>query len=236
MQSRILSGLQDAGDTVGVASCQNADQRGKETMKELTRSYKPLAISSLAPHTGYARPFFYTQNQVKPSSSALEVMTDLQFVPAGTIHADIDVDTATQKMIARGVRMLLVTDSNDDVIGLITSRDLLGERATNVMNDRGIPLGEVKVSDIMTVGECIEVLEFKDVLHAHVGDIVETLKHSGRQHAVVVEPESFSGKPVIRGIFSASQIARQLGVRAQTQEISETFAEIDRAMSALSAR
>lgn len=201
-------------------------------MDELSSEFKPLTISTLAPHTGYARPFFYTQNKVKPSSSALEVMTDLQFVPAGTIRADIDIDTATQKMIARGVRMLLVMDSNDDVIGLITSRDLLGDRTAAVMGSRGIPLNEVKVSDIMTVSACIEVLQLADVLHARVGDIVETLKHSGRQHALVVEPESFSGKPVVRGIFSASQIARQLGVRSQTQEISETFAEIDQAMSA----
>lgn len=205
-------------------------------MEERTEGFKPLAISTLAPNTGYARPFYYLQNQVTPSSSALEVMTDLQFIPAGTIRADIDVDTATQKMIARGVRSLLVIDSNEDVIGIITSRDLLGERTAAVMLGRGVPFGEVKVSDIMTVSDCIEVLQFTDVLHAHVGDIVETLKHSGRQHALVVEQESFSGKTMIRGIFSASQIARQLGVRAQTQEISETFAEIDRAMSAQAAR
>lgn len=205
-------------------------------MKELTRSYEPLAISTLAPQTGYAHPFFYSQNHVKPSSSALEVMTDLQFIPAGTIRADIDVDTATQKMIARGVRMLLVTDNEDDVIGLITSRDLLGERTAAVMHNRRVRFSEVRVSDIMTTADCIEVLQLKDVLHACVGDIVQTLKHSGRQHALVVEVESFSGKPMIRGIFSASQIARQLGVGTQAQEISETFAEIDRAMSAPAAR
>lgn len=198
--------------------------------KRRTATFKPLAISTLAPNTGYSRPFFYLQNQINASSSALEVMTDLRFIPAGTIRADIDIDTATQKMIARGVRSLLVVDSNDDVIGIITSRDLLGDRAATVMHRNGIPFADVTVRNIMTTGDCIEVLQLQDVLHACVGDIVETLKHSGRQHALVVEQESFSGKDIIRGIFSASQIARQLGVRAPAQEISETFAEIDRAM------
>lgn len=199
-------------------------------------AFKPLAISTLAPHTGYSRPFFYAQNQVSASSSAMEVMTDLRFIPAGTIRADIDVDTATQKMIARGVRSLLVIDGNEDVIGIITSRDLIGERTAAVMHGRGISFSAVMVRDIMTPGDCVEVLQLQDVLHARVGDIVETLKHSGRQHALVVEQEPSSGKNTIRGIFSASQIARQLGVRAQVQEISETFAEIDRAMSAAAAR
>jgi len=201
-------------------------------MEEKTEPFKPLAVSMLAPHTGYARPFFYMQNSVTASSSALEVMTDLRFIPAGTIRADIDIDTATQKMIARGVRALLIVDSDDIVVGILTSRDLLGERTAIVMQERGIPFHKVMARDIMTARDGIEALQLQDVLHARVGDIVETLKHSGRQHALVIEQETFSGKDTIRGIFSASQIARQLGMRAPAQEISETFTEIDRALRA----
>ncbi|MFZ3174169.1 MAG: CBS domain-containing protein, partial [Thiobacillus sp.] len=69
-------------------------------------------------------------------------------------------------------------------------------------------------------------------LHAHVGDIVETLKHSGRQHALVVEDEPLTEKPTIRGIFSASQIARQLGIPLQAQELAQTFEQIDLAIKA----
>lgn len=205
-------------------------------MEERTDTFKPLAVSTLTAPTGYARPFFYLQNAVTASSSALEVMTDLRFIPAGTIRADIDVDTATQKMIARGVRSLLVIDSEDIVVGILTSRDLLGERAEAVMHERCVAFSEVKVRDIMTASDCIEVMQLNDVLHARVGDIVETMKHSGRQHALVVEQETFSGKDMIRGVFSASQIARQLGVRAPAQEISETFSEIDRALRARAQR
>jgi len=201
-------------------------------MVDQTKSFQPLRIARLSPHTGYARPFFYVQNPVKASSSALEVMTDLRFIPAGTVSANLDLDTATQKMIARGVRSLLVTDDLDDVIGIITARDVLGDRPVNVMQARAIQYTDIRVRDIMTADEHIEVLDLEDVLHARVGDIVETLKHSGRQHALVVEEESFSGKKTIRGIFSASQIARQLGVGVQTNALSDTFAGIDSAMSA----
>lgn len=178
------------------------------------------------------RPYFHSPNLVKVSASALEVMTDLRFVPAATVQADVDVETATQKMIARGVRSLLVVDAGEDVIGIITSRDLIGDRPVEVMSGRNLSFAEVKVRDVMTTGEHIEVMPLEDVLHARVGDIVATLKHSGRQHALAVEADSFSGKPMIRGIFSASQIARQLGIALQQHELSQTFAEIDRAISA----
>ena len=195
-------------------------------------NFKPLSLATLKPQTGYLRPYFSTPKLVKVSDCALEVMTDLHFVPAAVAHGEIDVESATQKMISRGVRTLLVTDAGENVIGIITSRDLLGDRPHQVMHSRSISFSEVLVRDIMTPAEKIEVIPLNDVLHARVGDIVMTLKHSGRQHALVVEDEAFSDKHMIRGIFSASQIARQLGIALQQHELFQTFAEIDRAIQA----
>jgi CBS-domain-containing membrane protein len=193
-------------------------------------SFRPLTLSTLKPQTGYIRPYFSTPSLVTVMDCALEVMTDLNFVPAAVVQDELDIESATQKMIARGVRSLLVTDSHHDVIGIVTSRDLIGDRPHQVMDRLVIPFAEVKVSHIMTAAADIEVMPLQDVLHARVGDIVMTLKHSGRQHALVVEETEFGEKPMIRGIFSASQIARQLGIALQQHELAQTFAEIDRAI------
>ena len=47
---------------------------------------------------------------------------------------------------------------------------------------------------------------------AEVGHIVATLKAAGRQHALVAESGPDGTAQTVRGIFSLSQIARQLGV------------------------
>lgn len=198
--------------------------------------FRPLPLSTLSPKTGFAKPYFYAQNPVKVSSSAMEVLTDFRFVPAATVYAEVDIETTMQKMIARGVRSLLVIDAVSDVIGLVTARDLLGDRPLEVMNLSDLEFGEVKVSQVMTPAENIEVIPLENVLLAHVGDVVETLKHSGRQHAMVVEVESFSGKAVIRGVFSAAQIARQLGIVLEKHDLTRTFAEIDAAMASQTPR
>ena len=103
-------------------------------------NFKPLSLTTLKPQTGYVRPYFSTPKLVKVSDCALEVMTDLHFVPAAVAHGEIDVESATQKMISRGVRTLLVTDAGENVIGIITSRDLLGDRPHQVMYSRSISL------------------------------------------------------------------------------------------------
>lgn len=192
--------------------------------------FQALQLSMLTQGTGYSRPYFYTPNPVEIDSSALEVMTDLRYVPAATSEVQVSVTAATQKMIARGVRLLLVIDDADNVIGLITARDLDGDRIKEAVDSKGLPLEKLKVGDIMTSE--IEVLPLEAVLHARVGDIVETLKHSGRQHALVVDEEPFTQKPMVRGVFSASQIARQLSIISSAQQdLTQTFSQIDQAIS-----
>jgi CBS domain-containing protein len=192
-------------------------------------SFKPLPLSMLKAGTGFSKPYFYSPNPVVITSSAIEVMTDLRFVPAETTQTAVGVAAASQKMIARGVRLLLVVDSADDVVGLITARDLEGQRIQQAMDATGLRYAELKVSDIMT--QDIEVMPLEMMVHARVGDIVETLRHSGRQHALIVDEEPFTGKTMIRGIFSASQIGRQLGIISGQHDLSHTFTQIDEAIS-----
>ena len=82
------------------------------------------------------------------------------------------------------------------------------------------------MSHIMTPQEKLEVLCMKDVAAAKVGHIVATLKKCGRQHALVVDTEGPGQAQKVRGIFSASQVSRQLGMEIQTIQVAQTFAEV----------
>ena len=66
----------------------------------------------------------------------------------------------------------------------------------------------------------------RQVKTAAVGDIVATLKQTHRQHALVVTVGADS-KQVVCGLFSITQIARQLGAQTQTFELAHTFSEIE---------
>ena len=133
-------------------------------------------------------------------------------------------------MIRRGVRLLLVTDDDRQVLGLITSNEVSGEKAVQFALERGIKRQEIRVRDLMTPREQLEVLLYADLIHAEVGHVVATLKHAGRQHALVTDLGGEGKVQAVRGIFSASQIARQLGISIQTTEVAHTFAEIGAAL------
>jgi len=167
--------------------------------------------------------------RVDARSSAIEVMTDLHRVPAATVSAAMPLDMTRQAMILRGVRMLLVVDAERNVKGLITAHDLQGERPVTLSQAHGVKPSELTVGDLMTPVDAVEAFRLHDVLKASVGEVVAALKTMGRQHALVIEAHA-GETPSIRGIFSASQIARQMGVPPFVDELARTFAEIEMAV------
>ena len=82
----------------------------------------------------------------------------------------------------------------------------------------------------MTPAEDIVALRLEDVRSAKVGHIVASLKQAGRHHELVAETLP-GGEIRIRGMFSVSQIARQLGMPLQITELARTFAEIEQALA-----
>lgn len=206
----------------------------------MDRQYQELPIRELGPGAGFRRPQQAQPARVTLESPALEVMTDLLRISPATIRPQAPLEGANQFMISRGVRLLLVIDVHDSVLGVLTATDVLGEKALRVAAERGIRRGELTAGDLMTPAEAVEVIALADVQGARVGHVLETLRRAGRQHALVVEEESVGGSPqsggalrhaMVRGIFSVSQLARQLGLLLpQAGEVARTFAEIEAAL------
>jgi len=206
----------------------------------MERDYAPLPIHELGANAGFRRPLAPPAPRVGAESPAAQVMTDLARVAPATIRPQAPLAGANQFMITRGVRLLLVTDEHESVLGVLTASDILSEKPMRAAIDRGLRRDELTVADVMTPAEQVEVIAYADVEGARVGHVLETLRRGGRQHALVVDFDQIpSGRPLtppaqrtmVRGIFSISQIARQLGVAVPAgAEVARTFSEIESAI------
>jgi len=191
----------------------------------MTREYSTLTLVPLAPvaRISDATP----PARVTLDDPALAVMTDLQHVSVATTTPEEFIEEAHAMMIRRGVRLLFVLDAGGAVQGVITATDLLGEKPMRFMQDRRIPHSEIRVADIMTPAAHLEAIALPDLASMRVGHVVATMRAVRRQHLMVSESDGRR----IRGLFSATQIARQLGVELQTTEIARTFADIEAALA-----
>ncbi len=172
-----------------------------------------------------------TQRPVTVHSPALDVMTDFTRMHSITIAPDASLFSANETMIARGVRLLLVVGESQNLLGIVSTRDTLGERPMQLTHQGKGNLFELTVADLMHAVAEIDMLDFNDVRHANVGDVVATLKSLGQQHVLVAAMDPGKTGQRVRGVFSATQIGRQLGIEIQTFEVARTFAQIEAALA-----
>ena len=190
----------------------------------MTRTYHLIPTAPLQKGSTFHKPRQALRERVSDDDPATQVMTDFQIVTAYTIFPLENLEDARAKMIHRGVRMLLVVDDMNHILGLITATDLTGEKPMQVVQLQGIRHDDVMVKDIMTPREHLEVLCMDDVQLACVGDIAATLKAHRRQHALVVD-RSGDRSQMLRGMFSVSQINKQLGASVENIAVARTISE-----------
>ncbi|MBS0336718.1 MAG: CBS domain-containing protein [Proteobacteria bacterium] len=192
------------------------------------REYASLGFVPLQSVSGARVARVKQPDRVTLDSAAVLAMTDFTRIPAATVEPGTSIVAAQDYMRRRGVRALLVTDPGGGVAGILTSTDLLGEKPVKFALDYGRTHAEIRVSDLMTERALLELLVYEEVRQSRVGHIVATLRKAGRQHLLVGE-QGAEGERV-RGIFSLSQIARQLGIDLQPTSFAHTFAEIETAL------
>lgn len=188
------------------------------------REYSALTLVPLAAGALVAAP--QPPERVSLDDPAFAVMTDLRAVRAATTHPHEPIDRAHAHMLQRGVRLLFVIDANGSVVGVLTATDLLGEKPMRFMQSRGVARSDLAVDDLMTPASMLEAIPVQDVAQMRVGHIVATHKAVRRQHIMVAE----DGGKRVRGLFSLSQVARQLGLELHTTEVAQTFADIEAAL------
>jgi CBS-domain-containing membrane protein len=160
-------------------------------------------------------------------SPAIAVMTDFKSVNPVTTRAEVPIDDALKKMKTAGVRLLFVVDDADRIIGLITAKDIMGERPIKIIEQHRVPRAAITVAMLMRAQPDVQVIDIERVRRAQVGDVVATLRALARQHALVVEIDPATGAHSVVGMFSTSHISKLVG-RDVTENVrpAHSFAEI----------
>lgn len=195
----------------------------------MPQTYQPLPFHHIENGAGYFRPRQQLPEHVTEDDPAVNAMTDLSQVTAYTTELATPIPKALENMVKRGVRMLLVRDADGQIVGLLTSRDIEGDKPNRILAKAGGSWEDLLVADIMTLKPKLEVLLMEDVASARVGDIIVTLRQVNRQHAMVLDTDPRTGQPAVRGIFSLSQIGLQLGLDIDPEHHPTTYSDLERA-------
>jgi hypothetical protein len=179
----------------------------------MTKHYPALRFHSMPVGVTYARPQQHYPERLSLDNPAVEGMTDLRMMTALTVERTNTLAATRERLRKLGVKMLLVTDATGAVTGIVTQSDLDSDRPATIAAKSGERPDELLVQDIMTLRGRIEVLHLHDVVTANVGQLLNSLRQSGRRHALVLEPgRSGQQDDRICGIFSLTKLCALIGL------------------------
>lgn len=208
----------------------------------MSEHYSPLKRYPIAERISYLRPAA-APDRVHLSNPAVDVMTDFTHVEPRTTKAGVSIDSALDHMKTSGVRSLLVIDDDDDVIGLVSSYDLEGEKPIKLVEQSRVSRNQITIDQVMTPRQELRFVDMLSVRSARVGHVVATLRDQDLRYLLITQvgqveetpleglpdtymrgtewepvqtPKRISDDRWIRGLFSAAQVSRQLGVDLMT--------------------
>ena len=197
----------------------------------MNQEFRNLTHNPLSPSTLITEHRHSTSGKITLEDPALSIMTDFSYVRPFRIGPTATIDEINQRMIACGVRLLFVAEENGALQGLVTYNDIYGEKPVRHLQEHGGQRDEITAADIMTPLEQLEALQHADISKAKIGDILSTIQHSGRQHLLVVRDEAQEGQQIVTGMFSSTQMEKQLGIKIEVTAKANTFSDVKRALS-----
>ena len=163
----------------------------------------------------------FDSDKLNLSSCALKIVTDFTRRTPQVILKDVDVDHALFMMVNGHVRSKLVIDHDDTFLGVINSRDLTGRKVLTEAQKRNQSRNDLTVEDLMTKKSALRAMPYSMIENSKIGDVLETLKGLGHQHILLVDE-----KGGLRGMISASDIARALHIPVNILQTAHSFKEI----------
>jgi CBS domain-containing protein len=149
------------------------------------------------------------------------IFTDFKHTVPIVISGEATVDEALEFMKRSHVHLNLVVGPDDAIVGVVTSVDL-DTRPLKLATTMGIHRSDVAVKYVMTPLTQVHALAYADLADATIGDVITTLQHLGERHMIVADRDGST----IRGVISASDIARKLHVAVDITAKATSFADI----------
>jgi CBS-domain-containing membrane protein len=144
---------------------------------------------------------------IDANSPASEIVTCFTKTRPRMLEKDISVDDAKYMMLKEHVKLKIVIDKNEQMIGAVTFADLTDEKSIILMHDRE-KRSDILVEDVMTPSANLKAISREELEHCSIKDVIHLLKDEHLNYIFLVNSE----KKQVLGIISASDIARKLKI------------------------
>jgi len=166
------------------------------------------------------------QNSLTRDDLAAELLKDFNRQNPLTVRSSEDIHAIGKKLEISGETLCVVINRKDDVIGMLHLKDLIGSLPMSIASQRGSAIADLVAQDVMRPVWSLPTMGFSKLQSLTVDDLLSIFRELHSDYLLVTETVAGEEGKVVRGLLSADELSRRLGVQVNAEPRPESFSDI----------
>ena len=160
-------------------------------------------------------------------AAASELLKDFTRQAPGIVRSSREIQEVKKTLDVSGETFCVVINRNDEVVGILTLKDLIGSWPMSLANQRGSTIADIVARDIMRPVWRLPTIELGKLQDLKIDELITIFKGLHSDYLLVMDAVAVGAEEqVICGLLSADELSRRLGIRVTPDPGPGSFSDI----------
>lgn len=190
-------------------------------------SNQPSVQASVSARARYRLASRDDDDTLTNDAPASDLLSDFTGQVPVIVRSSREIQDVKRTLDASGETFCVVINRNDEVVGILTLKDLIGSWPMSLANQRGSTIADIVARDVMRPVWSLPTMGFEKLQGLKVDELITIFNGLHSDYLVVVETAAVGTEDqVIRGLLSADDLSRRLGIRVNPDPGPGSFSDI----------
>ena len=160
-------------------------------------------------------------------AAASELLKDFTRQAPVIARSSREIQEVKKTLDVSGETFCVVINRNDEVVGILTLKDLIGSWPMSLANQRGSTIADIVARDIMRPVWSLPTIELGKLQDLKIDELITIFKGLHSDYLLVMDTVAVGAEEqVICGLLSADELSRRLGIRVTPDPGPGSFSDI----------
>ena len=160
-------------------------------------------------------------------AAASELLKDFTRQAPVIVRSSREIQEVKKTLDVSGETFCVVINRNDEVVGILTLKDLIGSWPMSLANQRGSTIADIVARDIMRPVWRLPTIELGNLQDLKIDELIAIFKGLHSDYLLVMDTVAVGAEEqVICGLLSADDLSRRLGIRVNPDPGPGSFSDI----------
>ena len=160
-------------------------------------------------------------------AAASELLKDFTRQAPVIVRSSREIQEVKKTLDVSGETFCVVINRNDEVVGILTLKDLIGSWPMSLANQRGSSIADIVARDIMRSVWRLPTIELGKLQDLKIDELITIFKGLHSDYLLVMDAAAVGAEEqVICGLLSADDLSRRLGIRVNPDPGPGSFSDI----------